>query len=1381
MSRAPSPLDQRLVQLLIARGLPGERARALEAQGQARGVEHRGSLLLGGALAAGQLTLAQADELLAAVEGALEIEAPAQAEIPPLERSVGQVLVHRGLLTPVRLAELFARAAARGQRHGGSLLAAEAIAEGLLSRATADLLLRSLGPQAPADDRPGAGAAEADALIAKALGGQARPDANPADADDLIRRALDETVARPGPNAPRQAVRLSPPRPGAGSGRLAAQPPALAAPPLAAGPASLPGGFGEGPGGFGLSPAPGGGDAGGDATVIEPPPAGADRTRWEPASPQPGPSAATTMHPLGAATARGPLGDATSLEPLGDATTMDPLGSPPGDATSRDPWEAGDPQPAGDRQEAGGATLAGLPSLDEVAAPATPDATHWEPPPRLPVAGGGQDTHWNAPPGPAAPPPDATLWERTADLPPSGVHSGLREGAATQWEPPPSAPASPEPATEAGKPAPAAVRRGRVSATARLGSPDFLEEVFGGERYQLLPGPGAPGRQAALDRRLRREVILHTPPGQVRGAGEAERFLRAAHLLAQLDHAAIPRVHDIGLRDGQPYYATDPLPGERLSELRGAGTAPRLPSLLRVFLRVAAAVDHAHQAGLVHGELGPERVVLGELGQVWVDGWGRACALPGAGEAIQAAARAARPEGEAPAHQAPEARAGRPLGPRTDVWGLGVVLLWIACRRHPGPRGEQVRELPSSLPGELAAILRRALSASPSGRYPHPRALLEDVRAFLDGGPVSAAPQGAWGTLRRLARRHPLPAGIAAGGLGALLLIGGLALRAVHADWARAREHAGAARTEQERAERLRELAGIRLEAARRRGAGELELAQARAETREATALARFAAAEEAARAAQAREQEADALEQQLEGKPPPRPVGAEHLAARARRLRGEWILRVAGDGRTPPPLDKALADWRALCQADPRDAEAQLGRYLAARRLPGASAAREEAAALAALAGLDGPLADLARAETALREAEAAVDAGSDGRDGASQALELAEGAIAARPDLALGFEVRGRARLLRSGRGPMDQRREGGLVVPGLSDLLHAARLDPHDPFARLGLLRHWNEAYGLHHHWRYEVREWVGELERASALTARLEPTLELAHYMQMQGLAASSLAGLERAARRLAPELRPGEELQRARLRVLQLRAALAAGGATAEVERALHPDLPPGLAAQAAMLRAHRALIEERGEAVQDALRGAFEALQAARGDPFVLQDLLALLADERADAGPALSLLGGGMQLPPPNTPAALGVAPIVSAVLHAGARAGVPLPQLQRFLEWLIGAGALEWDSPRADLFAPARLGHARVLLGLDPAAGDAGFFPLLVWASANHLMSTSPAQAREAQALLSERARKLNRPDLARAFEPHEPARSAMDEVWVRRAWEPAPEDGR
>jgi serine/threonine protein kinase len=265
----------------------------------------------------------------------------------------------------------------------------------------------------------------------------------------------------------------------------------------------------------------------------------------------------------------------------------------------------------------------------------------------------------------------------------------------------------------------------------------FGEPDFTGTRYELVSTLGRGGmgvvylaHDTVLDREVALKVVDAGPQHPENDAVQAVK--REAAILARLEHPGIVPVHDFGqLSDGRLFYAMKRVRGEGLD--RWAAGAD-LHARLGVFLRICEAVAFAHARGVIHRDLKPANVMVGQFGEVLVLDWGVAHA-------------SAAPEGSGPTvvgtpeYMAPEqARAETAVDERADVYSLGVMLSALA----QGPR-------------PIDAIVTKARSIEPAGRYQTVQALSADVSRFLSGLAVEAHHESIGDRLARLWRRYRLP------------------------------------------------------------------------------------------------------------------------------------------------------------------------------------------------------------------------------------------------------------------------------------------------------------------------------------------------------------------------------------------------------------------------------------------------------------------------------------------------------------------------------------------------------------------------------------------------------------------------------------------------
>ncbi len=270
------------------------------------------------------------------------------------------------------------------------------------------------------------------------------------------------------------------------------------------------------------------------------------------------------------------------------------------------------------------------------------------------------------------------------------------------------------------------------------------------------------------DQQIWRRVAMKRLKPERRGHGEARtRFLREARIQGQLEHPAVVPVYDLGVDpEGAMYFTMKRVRGVTLEkvvdELRqGRGGEYSRRRLLAAFSRVCLAVDFAHRHGVVHRDLKPGNVMLGDYGEVYVLDWGLAAVLgvadlPAEPEAtvVMAGPRSNETRPGAvlgtPGYMAPEQMRGElEVGAPADVYSLGAILFEILTLQllHHGATIQEiwastldgvdarpsVRAPESEVPPELEAILMRATALDPAQRYESARALSQALERFLDG------------------------------------------------------------------------------------------------------------------------------------------------------------------------------------------------------------------------------------------------------------------------------------------------------------------------------------------------------------------------------------------------------------------------------------------------------------------------------------------------------------------------------------------------------------------------------------------------------------------------------------------------------------------------
>jgi len=217
----------------------------------------------------------------------------------------------------------------------------------------------------------------------------------------------------------------------------------------------------------------------------------------------------------------------------------------------------------------------------------------------------------------------------------------------------------------------------------------------------------------------------------------AERLRREGQALAQLDHPGILKVHDFGERSGRFYLLTEFVDGIDLRKLIAMGElAPE--EAMRIVPPLCAALQFAHDRGVVHRDVKPENVLIDVDGNVKLADFGLARLLGDAGDGPQLT-RQSQVMGT-PHYMAPEQFRAANVDHRADIFALGVVLYELLTGQVPAGDFAPPSQRPG-VPRSLDAIVRRALAQDPARRYQRAEELGSDVRAQA-GGPVGA-PAGA--------------------------------------------------------------------------------------------------------------------------------------------------------------------------------------------------------------------------------------------------------------------------------------------------------------------------------------------------------------------------------------------------------------------------------------------------------------------------------------------------------------------------------------------------------------------------------------------------------------------------------------------------------------
>ena len=350
----------------------------------------------------------------------------------------------------------------------------------------------------------------------------------------------------------------------------------------------------------------------------------------------------------------------------------------------------------------------------------------------------------------------------------------------------------------------------------RLG--ELIEEGGQGAVYEAWDE--SLGRKVALKLvHVSRGELVETAPRVLR------RFQLEAQLMAELAHPGVVPIYDIGLDEfGVPYFTMKRVQGRTLADVIRLARENReqwsVERFLRVLIRVVETLGYAHSRGVLHRDIKPKNILVGDFGEVFVVDWGLAGAraLEGAVEysrELKAAADHTASEDAAsldllsvdrfvvgtPSYMSPE-QAGigeGGVGPASDIYGVGAIIYELlngfAPYAEPGRSGAAIAvldrlrvEKPSAVRTEqnhaLAAICNKAMEREPASRYPDAAALERELQAFLSGDEVLAAPETGLSSVRRsfaANRRSIVPLLVA----GVLIVASILMLSRVYRDGAR--------------------------------------------------------------------------------------------------------------------------------------------------------------------------------------------------------------------------------------------------------------------------------------------------------------------------------------------------------------------------------------------------------------------------------------------------------------------------------------------------------------------------------------------------------------------------------------------------------------------
>jgi eukaryotic-like serine/threonine-protein kinase len=270
------------------------------------------------------------------------------------------------------------------------------------------------------------------------------------------------------------------------------------------------------------------------------------------------------------------------------------------------------------------------------------------------------------------------------------------------------------------------------------------------DRYVLLDRIGAGGvgmvleaYDPDLDRRIAIK-LLH-----LRRTGDADGLLREGRAVAQLNHPNVVTVHDVGKVGGQVFIAMERIKGASLRSWLDA--EPRdLGSILDVFAQAGRGLAAAHRAGIVHRDVKPSNILVGDDGRVRVVDFGLALGSKELDADGPARTISQTSVAGTPAYMSPEQHRGERLDARSDIFSF-CVALWLAVFGERPFRGDTVAALRASVlegtrepppgntraPAWLIGLLERGLASDPDDRPASMDELLDELTRRRRRTPVA--------------------------------------------------------------------------------------------------------------------------------------------------------------------------------------------------------------------------------------------------------------------------------------------------------------------------------------------------------------------------------------------------------------------------------------------------------------------------------------------------------------------------------------------------------------------------------------------------------------------------------------------------------------------
>lgn len=261
-----------------------------------------------------------------------------------------------------------------------------------------------------------------------------------------------------------------------------------------------------------------------------------------------------------------------------------------------------------------------------------------------------------------------------------------------------------------------------------------IGEIVAGYRIDGVLGSGGMGHvYLARDTQLHRTVAIKLVDPRRQSPQD---LVREARLAASLDHPAICTIHGVDYLGEEPFLVMEHVKGLPLSKVIRSRRSVSVTTALDFARQIVAAVAHAHDRGVIHGDLKSSNIMVGPDGRVTILDFGLAVRPddpPGDEGETTRVSPSSGPAGTVP-YMAPEIIRGATPSVQSDIWALGVLLFEMVVGRRPFA-GNTPYELASNIlvnhrtrmeslvHGPIRAVVDGCLTIEPSGRYQSARQL----------------------------------------------------------------------------------------------------------------------------------------------------------------------------------------------------------------------------------------------------------------------------------------------------------------------------------------------------------------------------------------------------------------------------------------------------------------------------------------------------------------------------------------------------------------------------------------------------------------------------------------------------------------------------------